>query len=247
MRALELSATILVAALAAPRVSAMFDVIISAGRASPPSSCAKGCALWSDLAGDGNTRNQADVNAKFFNGSAPSVRLCAMPANDPTPDCDGWCYCRESGDPSWGCCAQAPASQSVPEQINLQFVNDTAVAIAFATFDEYAKSSPSAQVSTDPKLAGAVIVAGVTNYWTQDGSTRAYSFHFALAAGLAPATTYYYRVSSGATGAVWSDIFSFTTRDPTQELVFTMAGTLRGTVLLLCVAACFYAIMQRAL
>lgn len=43
---------------------AMFDAVFPL--MSSPSECAHGCALWSDLAADGNTRDQSAVNAKVF-------------------------------------------------------------------------------------------------------------------------------------------------------------------------------------
>lgn len=209
--------------LAAPTL-AMYDVLLPTTRAGPPSTCAHGCALWSDLAGDGNTRSQADVDAKWRNGSAPagSARLCAMPANDPTPDCDGWCYCRESHNDDWGCCTMPAAALSVPEQINLQYVSDTARVAAFVTLDNYAPAAPVAQLATSAAaLPTSANVSGTTNYWTQGGSTRQYSFHFVPLTMLLPATTYFYRVTSGVT---WSAVYSFATRDPSKELVLALAG-----------------------
>ncbi len=64
-------------------------------------------------------------------------------------------------------------------------------------------------------------MSGTTNYWTQGGSTRQYSFHFVPLTKLLPATTYFYRVTSGVT---WSAVYSFTTRDPSKELVLALAG-----------------------
>jgi len=210
------------AALSAAPILAFYDVILPASRAGPPATCAHGCALWSNLAGDGNTRSQSDVDAKWSNGSSPAVRLCAMPANDPTADCDGWCYCRESNDESWGCCTMPAAALSVPEQINLQYVSDTARVAAFVTLDNYAPAAPVAQLATSAAaLPTSANVSGLTNFWTQGGSSRQYSFHFVPFTQLQPATTYYYRVTSGVT---WSAVYNFTTRDPQKELVFALAG-----------------------
>ena len=194
------------------------------GRASPPSVCAHGCALWSNLSADGNTRDQGDVNAKFRFGVAPSVRDCASPAYDPGESGPGWCYCRDVGASDWGYCGDA--SGSVPTQINLQFVNDAgATTISFVTIDGHAQGGvPVAQVSTAPDGSSAVNVTGVTNFWTQTGSARQYSFHFVPLQGLQPATTYYYRVSSGVAGAAWSAWFSYRTRDPSAPLRFAFAG-----------------------
>ena len=43
---------------------AMFDGVFPL--MSPPTECPHGCAQWSDLAADGNTKSQAYVNAKVF-------------------------------------------------------------------------------------------------------------------------------------------------------------------------------------
>ena len=211
--------------LALPAICiAMYDVILPPNRCSPPAECAHGCALWSDLAGDGNTRDQADVDAKFRNGTAPSVRACAMPAYDPGESGPGWCYCRSAGDSSWGSCLD-PADASTPEQINLQWVSDAAVTIAFVTVDGGARGTPTATVATSPSLAGGRTLAGVTNTWTQDAADpREYSFHFVPVDGLAPNTTYFYRVSAGAGAATPSAVYSFTTRDVAQPLRFVFFG-----------------------
>lgn len=73
---------------------------------STPQKCSKGCARWANLREDGNTRNQAEVNAKWAGGSPPDGvgNMCAMPAND---QADGpWCYCAGTDDGSWGYCQE---------------------------------------------------------------------------------------------------------------------------------------------
>jgi hypothetical protein len=203
----------------------MLDVILDSTRALPPKECPHGCALWANLSVDGNTRDQDSVNKKFRYLSPPSNagRSCAMPAYDPGESGPGWCYCRATGNSDWGYCLDPPGS--VPEQLNLQWVDDSGkVTLSFVTIDNYAPSSPLAQLSTSPTLASSVNVSGVTNLWTQVGSERQYSFHFIPFSGLTPATTYYYRVTSGASGAIWSKTYSFTTRDPKVPLVFAIAG-----------------------
>jgi hypothetical protein len=84
----------------------MYDVLLAPERARAPAECPHGCALWADLAGDGNTRDQAAVNAKFrFLAPPPAAgRACAMPAYDPGEAGPGWCYCRASGNSDWGNC-----------------------------------------------------------------------------------------------------------------------------------------------
>ena len=99
-----------------------------------------------------------------------------------------------------------------------------AVTLGFVTVDGHAAAAPLAQLATSASLAGALNVSGVTNFWTQVGSERAYSFHFVPFTGLAPATTYFYRATSGAAGAQWSAVYSFTTRDPGAPLRFAIFG-----------------------
>ena len=207
----------------------MYDVLLAPERARAPKECPSGCARWADLAADGNTRDQGAVNAKFRRLAPPPAagRACAMPAYDPGESGPGWCYCRNTGGASnadWGYCLDPLGS--VPEQINLQFVDSDAgrVTVAFVTVDGNAPAAAVAQLATSPTLAGAANVSGVTNFWTQVGSARQYSFHFVPLSGLLPATTYYYRVTSGAAGALWSATLSFTTRDPAQPLVFGIFG-----------------------
>jgi len=217
----------LAAALAAallPSARANVDVVLAPERAAPPAACAHGCAMWSDLAADGNTRDQAAVNDKFRYGVAPAARACASPAYDPGESGPGWCYCRNSNDASWDYCRDPPGS--VPQQINLQFVDDAGrTTISFVTVDGHAAGGPPvARVGTVRGGAGAANVTGVTNFWTQVGSQREYSFHFVPLAGLAPGTTYYYRVASGAPGATWSAEYAYTTRDPSSPLRIAIAG-----------------------
>eukprot|EP00966_Prymnesium_polylepis_P142412 3288266-Prymnesium_polylepis.1 len=50
----------------------MYDVVEPLRVA--PSTCSHGCAMWSDLASDGNTRDQAAVSAKWTTGTA----LCTV-------------------------------------------------------------------------------------------------------------------------------------------------------------------------
>ena len=149
-----------------------------------------------------------------------------MPAYDPGEAGPGWCYCRNTGgtNEDWGYCLDPLGS--VPEQINLQFVDSDAgrVTVAFVTVDSHAPAAAVAQLGTSPTLAGAANVSGETNFWTQVGSARQYSFHFVPLQGLQPATTYYYRVTSGAAGALWSATLTFTTRDPAQTLRFGIFG-----------------------
>ena len=207
---------------------AMYDVFLAPERARAPAECPSGCARWADLAADGNTRDQADVNAKFRHLAPPpeAGRACAMPAYDPGESGPGWCYCRNTGAPNseWGYCLDPLGS--VPEQINLQFVDSDAglVTVAFVTVDGHAPAAAVAQLGTSPTLAGAANVSGVTNFWTQAGSSRQYSFHFVPLSGLLPATTYFYRVASGAAGALWSATLSFTTRSKAEPLVFGIFG-----------------------
>ena len=74
-----------------------------------PEVCINGCASWSDLSKDGNSKSQKDVNAKWITGTAPddANRNCAMPGND--PGYTFWCYCKDVllDLPLWGYC-EAP-------------------------------------------------------------------------------------------------------------------------------------------
>ena len=95
---------------------------------------AHGCATWGNLAADGNTRIQADVNAKFAAGVAPNTTACALPANDPSDTF--WCYCAKLGNDDWDYCT-SNATTPYPEQINLQHTGtDGIVVAAFVTFHE---------------------------------------------------------------------------------------------------------------
>ena len=84
--------------------------------AAPPVNCFDGCALWSNLASDSNTRAQASVDAKWQSGAAaPSgaARRCAAPGRDPGGGALGWCYCKGTGDSSWGYCVPPSATPTV--------------------------------------------------------------------------------------------------------------------------------------
>jgi hypothetical protein len=57
---------------------------------SAPTKCTRGCARWANLAADGNTRNQGEVNQKWRGGSDASWGYCPpapapAPAPAPTP------------------------------------------------------------------------------------------------------------------------------------------------------------------
>lgn len=80
------------------------EMLCSNAPVSSKAQCQNGCATWSNLAGDGNTRSQAAVNAKFASGDAPDSRCCANPVNDETTH--GWCYCKDAGDSSWMSCSE---------------------------------------------------------------------------------------------------------------------------------------------
>ena len=82
--------------------------------------CPLGCALWSDMAGDGCTRSQSAVNSKFASGVPPTSRCCAQPANDPAER--PWCYCRGSGDASVLRC-DYPKNRPVPNAPGLVWVD----------------------------------------------------------------------------------------------------------------------------
>jgi hypothetical protein len=81
---------------------------------SAPAKCTQGCARWANLAADGNTRNQQEVNQKWRGGSPPAAagNMCAQPAND--PDTAPWCYCAGLNDGSWGVCTPSPTPSPPP-------------------------------------------------------------------------------------------------------------------------------------
>lgn len=93
----------------------------------PPASCKNGCARWSNLAQDGNTKDQNSVNAMWSQGSIPQDvgNNCAQPLNNTG---DGpWCYCAGTNDDSWGYCQNRDSSASVcksaPNGLNSVFSN----------------------------------------------------------------------------------------------------------------------------
>eukprot|EP01065_Artemidia_motanka_P048366 TRINITY_DN776_c0_g5_i1.p1 TRINITY_DN776_c0_g5~~TRINITY_DN776_c0_g5_i1.p1 ORF type:complete len:575 (+),score=204.51 TRINITY_DN776_c0_g5_i1:93-1817(+) len=211
--------------LAAPAAADMYDATFPTMLA--PASCKSGCANWADLAADGNTRSQSDVDKKWNAGKGPSARVCAMPAKD--PDRTYWCYCKDSHDSSWGHCA-SPVTPVV-EQINLQYVKETLVVASFVTFGEAAgAAAPTASLSTSPSFDGAVNASGVTHvydapYKNVKGEDKKYNFHFVKLSGLKPGGTYYYKVKSA--GSEWSEVHSFKAlkaEGPTKLAIFGDMG-----------------------
>ncbi len=87
-----------------------------------PQSCPKGCARWDNLAADGNTKNQNDVNAMWSQGSPPegAGNSCAQPANNQGQG--PWCYCAGTNDDSMGLCQDrnlaAATCKAVPNGLN---------------------------------------------------------------------------------------------------------------------------------
>lgn len=185
----------------------MYDVVMPHRK--PPSKCTYGCALWSDLASDGCTRKQADVDKKWSKGKAPvdAGRNCAMPSNDPGQYGD-WCYCKNSNNEDWDYCLSP--DDSTPEQINLQMVDPTMVTVNFVTFTPPTTAAvPTGQVGSDPSLKSAMTVEGVTHKYVETGGLhREYYMHFVRFGNLTERTRFYYRVA-GPNGA-WSDVLSFT-------------------------------------
>jgi hypothetical protein len=94
-----------------------------------PTKCINGCARWDNLAADGNTRNQNDVNAKWSGGQPPANagNMCAMPVNDDAGSQGPWCYCAGTNDSSWGYCQNRDSSASVckskPNGLNDLYAN----------------------------------------------------------------------------------------------------------------------------
>ena len=70
----------LVCCLGLPGVDAnMFDNLLPDFVA--PAACKSGCASWADLKKDGNSRKQADVDAKWAAGKAPAATLRRLGVN----------------------------------------------------------------------------------------------------------------------------------------------------------------------
>jgi hypothetical protein len=93
-------------------MSDQLDKQLSPGMA-PPASCTNGCARWANLAKDGNTSSQADINQRWTNGMPPSSadNLCARPANFPQDA--PYCMCAGTNDDSWGYCQNKDAASAV--------------------------------------------------------------------------------------------------------------------------------------
>jgi len=167
----------------------------------PPAECPQGCAMWSDLASDGNTRDQSDVDAKWLQGVAPKTaqRNCAGPSNDPG-SYGSWCYCAKTHDASWGYCVP---NQGVPEQINLQVANGDTVVVSFVTFEDTAPENPPFVVLDGKR------VEGVTHEHKTPAGTRTLYMHFVRLSGLEPRKKYPYTVSSGGKTAHLSETQEF--------------------------------------
>ena len=190
----------------------------------PPSSCANGCAAWSDLAADGSAVPQANADAMWAGGKAPegAGRSCAMPSNDPGLY-NGWCFCKDSHDASWDNCT---SPLTIPTQINLQMAGPTAVVASFVTFEDMAAQyTPEVQYSTDASFpaATAQLATGLCHHFTQAGAVnKTYAMHFVKLEGLAERTEYFYRVRSSAR-ADWTPGGHFTSlysTGPTKYAVF---------------------------
>jgi hypothetical protein len=188
-----------------------------------PAVCKDGCALWSDLASDGNNRKQADVDKKWSTGKAPddAGRNCAMPAND--PDSTYWCYCKNGNlFTSYGYCTSP--TTPVVEQLNLQYGAGSLVVAGFVTFGEAEDAAaPQAQFSTS-ESGPWESATGITNVYDAPYD-KTYNFHFVKMTGLKPGETYYYKVKSG--GSEWSEVHSFTQvkeEGPTRAAIFGDMG-----------------------
>lgn len=113
---------------------------------------------------------------------------------------------------------------------------DPATSIAFAWQTDDGTLASQAAWGTDPdpskwpaenKASG---VAWITPKGTIGGVTDE-QMHEVYVCGLAPATTYYYRVGGGPSGSeVWSDVYAFTTTpsDPSATVKFGVTGDSRG-------------------
>jgi hypothetical protein len=84
---------------------------------SPPQKCPNGCARWKNLADDGNTQNQYQVDAVWLNGYIPDEagNQCAQPIGLPELT-SPWCYCKGTNDGSFGYCEEKPAAPTPQPQ-----------------------------------------------------------------------------------------------------------------------------------
>lgn len=188
----------------------------------PPAKCTSGCASWADLAADGCTRSQSDVDKKWSKGKAPleAGRSCAMPGKD--PDNTYWCYCRNSKSTTWDYCSSP--TTPVIEQINLQYATETVVVAGFTTFGETSSAPPQAEYSISPSLSPSMQAKGLTQVYDAPYN-RSYNFHFVKLTKLQGGQTYYYRLKSA--GSNWSAVHSFTAvraTGPTRAAIFGDMG-----------------------
>jgi hypothetical protein len=207
---LWLSQSLLHNAAIAEMYDAVFPVPVASGKCA-----AFGCAKWNDLAADGNTRSQSDVNAKWAAGHTPdnAERNCAMPANDVSSTY--WCYCRNVNSSAWDYC-DSPSTPT-PEQINVQHTGQHEVAvISFVTFGENSTEvglgSPQVRWGTSKDHLDRQ-ADGVSRLYIDTGrEQRKYYMHFVKLSDLEPRTRYYYQVQSP--GSDWfpqqADVLSFT-------------------------------------
>jgi len=191
-----------------------------------PAVCSDGCANWADLASDGNTRSQSDVDKKWSTGKAPAEagRICAMPAND--PDKTYWCYCKNGSLlHSYGYCTSP--TTPVVEQLNLQYGKGSLVVAGFVTFGDIEDAAaPQAEFSTS-ESGPWESATGITNVY-EAPYDKTYNFHFVKLTGLKPGETYHYRVKSG--GSEWSSLHSFkqvSEQGPTRAAIFGDMGVFK--------------------
>lgn len=200
----------------------MYDLLFP--QHTPSSKCEYGCANWSNLAADGCTRDQSDVDAKFEAGSAISARAgrtCATPGNDPWIY-DAWCYCRNSGDSSYTYCAP-PAN--IPTQINVQLVNSSLVVVNFVTVDHGSTATAIPQAEINSSISRiSKILTGYSSFYTTPAKDRSYSMHYINIPNLHPNSTYSYRVRASTT-TPWSQWYKFKSLPPTKKpLRFALFG-----------------------
>lgn len=199
-----LGSTVLLLALATAQGN-MYD-FIDAHR-QPPSNCPEGCALWSDLASDGCTRSQKDVDAKWTEGHAPAAakRHCASPGNDPGTD-GSWCYCKNSNASTYGYCLP---TASRPEQLNIQLGSGDIAVVSFVTFEPVEPANAPSCSLTAEGSAKTELVEGVTHVHETPAQDRTLYLHFVKFEGLAPRAVYNYTCRSGAQNPVDSSAFTF--------------------------------------
>jgi len=192
--------------LLAPASALFYDVIQP--HLVPPKG---GCVPWSEAGAENdqlwaNGAPPANAGAHCAQQAKGSVnKECAVAGGLRHGSICPTSYCISNATRKLAFCTSA---DGVPEQVNVQIAGPDAVIVQFITF-ETAKPThpPTVQLGTaSGKLDQTV--HGVSHQHITHGK-RVYYMHYVRLSGLTSRGRYYYRVTSGSTGAVSSDEFSF--------------------------------------